>query len=53
MRVEEVDAPRVESADILIKVAYCGVCGSNVPRIIKDAAHYYPIILGTNFQGLS
>ena len=40
MRVEKVDTPRAGSADILLKVAYCGVCGSDVPRIIKDAAHY-------------
>jgi threonine dehydrogenase-like Zn-dependent dehydrogenase len=52
MRVEEVDAPRVGSADILLKVAYCGVCGSDIPRIIKDAAHYYPIILGHEFSGV-
>jgi len=52
MRVEEVGAPRVESADILLKVAYCGVCGSDVPRIIMDAAHFYPIILGHEFSGV-
>jgi threonine dehydrogenase-like Zn-dependent dehydrogenase len=52
MRVEEVDAPRVGSADILLKVDYCGVCGSDIPRIIKDAAHYYPIILGHEFSGV-
>jgi L-iditol 2-dehydrogenase len=52
MRVEEVDAPRPGSADISLKIAYCGVCGSDIPRIIKDAAHYYPIILGHEFSGL-
>jgi threonine dehydrogenase-like Zn-dependent dehydrogenase len=35
----------------LLKAAYCGVCGSDVPRIITDAAHYYPIILGHEFSG--
>jgi len=52
MRVEEVDTPRAGSDDILLKVAYCGVCGSDVPRIIKDTAHYYPIILGHEFSGV-
>jgi threonine dehydrogenase-like Zn-dependent dehydrogenase len=52
MRVEEVDAPRKRSDEILLKVAYCGVCGSDVPRIVKDAAHYYPIILGHEFSGV-
>ena len=52
MRVEQIDTPRVGSAEIILKVSYCGVCGSDVPRIIKDAAHYYPIILGHEFSGV-
>jgi threonine dehydrogenase-like Zn-dependent dehydrogenase len=52
MRVEEVDTPRIGAADILLKVAYCGVCGSDIPRINKGAAHYYPIILGHEFSGV-
>ena len=52
LRVEVVDPPRLGSADILLHVAYCGVCGSDVPRIIKDAAHDYPIILGHEFSGV-
>ena len=52
MRVEQVDTPRAGSADTLIKVAYCGVCGSDAPRIVMDAAHYYPIILGHEFSGV-
>ena len=52
LRVEEVDTPRPGSADILLQVAYCGVCGSDTPRIIKDAAHYYPVILGHEFSGV-
>ena len=52
MRVEEINTPRVGPADILLKVSCCGVCGSDVPRIIKNAAHYYPIILGHEFSGV-
>ena len=52
MRVEKVDTPRAGSADILLKVAFCGVCGSDTPRIIKGTAHYYPIILGHEFSGM-
>ena len=52
VRLEEIDKPRLGSAEILLKVANCGVCGSDVPRIIKDGAHYYPIILGHEFSGV-
>jgi threonine dehydrogenase-like Zn-dependent dehydrogenase len=50
--VQEVETPKAGSADVLLKVAYCGVCGSDVPRIVMDAAHYYPIILGHEFSGV-
>ena len=52
MRVEEVELTRLGPTDVLLKVAYCGVCGSDVPRIIHDAAHDYPIILGHEFSGV-
>jgi threonine dehydrogenase-like Zn-dependent dehydrogenase len=52
MRVEEVDVPKLGPADVLLEVAYCGVCGSDFFRIIKDAAHDYPIILGHEFSGV-
>jgi L-iditol 2-dehydrogenase len=28
-----------------------GICGSDMPRVLADAAHYYPIILGHEFSG--
>jgi len=40
MRAEKIDTPRPGSADILLKVAFCGICGSDVLRIIKNAAHH-------------
>ncbi|MGD8292381.1 MAG: alcohol dehydrogenase catalytic domain-containing protein [Desulfobacterales bacterium] len=52
LRVEEINTSQVGPADILLRVSYCGVCGSDVPRIIKNAAHYYPIILGHEFSGV-
>lgn len=34
-----------------MRVASCGVCGSDVPRLIGTAAHGYPIVLGHEFSG--
>ncbi len=52
LRVEEVATPQPGPHDVLLKVAFCGVCGSDFPRIVKDGAHYYPIILGHEFSGV-
>ncbi len=34
-----------------MRVASCGVCGSDVPRLIGTAVHGYPIVLGHEFSG--
>jgi threonine dehydrogenase-like Zn-dependent dehydrogenase len=52
LRVGEIARPDAGPGEVLVKVAYCGVCGSDVPRLIKDGAHYYPIVLGHEFSGI-
>lgn len=52
LRLEEVQTPQPGPGEVLLKVAFCGVCGSDFPRIVKDGAHYYPIILGHEFSGV-
>ncbi len=48
---EEVETPKPGVKDVLIKVKYTGICGSDIPRVNGDAAHSYPIILGHEFSG--
>ena len=51
LRVEEVPTPSPAAGEVLVRVASCGVCGSDVPRLIGTAAHRYPIVLGHEFSG--
>src|SRR5512140_2556474 len=51
LRVEEVPTPAPGPGEVLVRVAYCGVCGSDVPRVVGAAAHRYPIILGHELAG--
>lgn len=51
MRWEEVRTPQPRAGEVRVRVAACGVCGSDYPRILKGTAHYYPIILGHEFAG--
>jgi len=51
LRVDEIADPDIGEGELLVRVAYSGVCGSDVPRIIHDGAHFYPIILGHEFSG--
>lgn len=49
--LEDVDEPRLESDEVLVKVHSCGICGSDIPRIYKDGAHKMPLIPGHEFSG--
>ena len=48
---EEVETPVPGPGEVLVRVMYTGICGSDIPRVNGEAAHYYPIILGHEFSG--
>lgn len=52
VKVEEVPEPEIKPGYVKIKVAACGICGSDIPRVLDNKAHYYPIILGHEFSGV-
>jgi len=37
---------------ILIKVAACGICGSDIPRGFHNGAYHYPLVMGHEFSGI-
>jgi L-iditol 2-dehydrogenase len=51
IRYEEVENPVIGDDEILVRVKVTGICGSDIPRVLGTAAHYYPIILGHEFSG--
>ena len=52
LSIQNIEIPKITSPDqILVKVAYCGLCGSDIPRIFHHGAHFYPITLGHEFSG--
>lgn len=51
IRYEEVEKPIIGEGEILVRVKAAGICGSDIPRVLGTAAHYYPIILGHEFSG--
>ena len=51
MVCKEVEKPVPEAGEVLVHVAYCGVCGSDVPRYLDGAVHGFPLILGHEFSG--
>lgn len=51
LELVDIDVPKVEAGKVLIKVAYTGICGSDLPRYYKGAVHSFPQILGHEFSG--
>ena len=51
IRVEEVAVTRPGHGQVLVKVAACGVCGSDVPRMLRNGGHVMPIVCGHEFSG--
>lgn len=51
IRYEDYPKPEPQKGEVLVKVAFSGLCGSDIPRLIHGGAHFYPIILGHEFSG--
>lgn len=51
LRIENVSLPVPTSQEVLLKVAACGVCNSDITRITKTGTYRYPLILGHEFSG--
>jgi len=37
---------------VRVRVAACGVCGSDIPRAFAGGAYHYPLVLGHEFSGV-
>ncbi|MEM4221218.1 MAG: alcohol dehydrogenase catalytic domain-containing protein, partial [Thermoplasmata archaeon] len=51
IRVEETEVPEIDDDEVLIKVSYCGICGSDITAF--KTGNYVPgIIIGHEFSGI-
>ena len=51
VRYEEYPTPEVKPGTVLIRVRMSGICGSDIPRVLHNGVHFYPIVLGHEFSG--
>ena len=51
IRYENYPTPVPAPGQVIVKVVATGICGSDVPRVLNNGAHYYPIVLGHEFAG--
>lgn len=48
----DIPEPSVESGQVKVAVKYCGICGSDIPRVLNGACHSFPQVLGHEFSGI-
>lgn len=51
LRCENVADPKPRAGEVLVRVAACGVCGSDIPRVFKTGTYRFPLIPGHEFSG--
>ncbi len=51
LRYEDIERPVPKKGEVLVKVKYTGICGSDIPRVNGDACHFFPMVLGHEFSG--
>lgn len=51
LRCETAADPKPRPGEVLVRVAACGVCGSDIPRVFKTGTYTFPLIPGHEFSG--
>ena len=51
LHYKEVDSPKIQDSEVLLKIKACGICSSDLDRVFVSGAYHYPIILGHEIAG--
>lgn len=50
-RFEKIPKPAVTPGEVLLRVGFCGVCGSDIPRTFVKGTYHFPTVCGHEFAG--
>lgn len=51
IRYDDYETPVTGPGMVKVRVRATGICGSDVPRVLHNGAHFYPVVLGHEFSG--
>ncbi|MDD3920481.1 MAG: galactitol-1-phosphate 5-dehydrogenase [Eubacteriales bacterium] len=51
IRYDDWETPVTKAGTVKVKIRATGICGSDVPRVLHNGAHFYPVVLGHEFSG--
>jgi len=51
VRHETIPRPEPGPGEVLVRVGFCGVCGSDIPRVFVKGTYHFPTVCGHEFAG--
>ena len=51
LRLDTLPLPTCGEDEVLVRIAYCGVCGSDIPRVFDKGTYHFPTVIGHEFSG--
>lgn len=51
LRYEDIPQVQCNEDEVLVAVKYCGVCGSDLPRVYEKGTYHFPTVIGHEFAG--
>ena len=42
LRQDTLPMPVCEADEVLVRIAYCGICGSDIPRVFEKGTYHFP-----------
>ena len=51
LRLAQMPIPNVSEGQIRVRIGFCGVCGSDIPRIFSKGTYSFPTVCGHEFAG--
>ena len=51
VRYEKVSRPEPGPGEVLVQIGFCGVCGSDIPRVFTKGTYHFPTVCGHEFAG--
>ena len=51
LKYEDVQVPKAEKGEVLLKIRASGICGSDIQRVFEKGTYHFPTIPGHEFAG--
>ena len=52
LRLEQIPVPHLSEGEVRVRIGFCGVCGSDIPRIFVKGTYSFPTVCGHEFAGI-